>query len=148
MKVLERGWSPVDGQVRRQWEELACCSPSILPQGLFSLHDATFKDFQEWVDTFSTDRQKPQPPLLLKKVTQHISHLYCHTPPICIAVLLVPLGSKEREILSVPICIAVLLPFVSQYASHLYRSTFGKILVVVVTGMFPTFISTTDRRPS
>ena len=36
-----------------------------------------------------------------------------------------------------PICIAVRLPFVLQYASHLYRSTFGKILVVVVTGMFP-----------
>ena len=41
------------------------------------------------------------------------------------------LGSKEREIPS------VLLLFVSQYASHLYRSTFEKILVVVVTGMFP-----------
>ena len=26
--------------------------------------------------------------------------------------------------------------FVLQYASHLYRNTFGKILVVVVTGMF------------
>ena len=33
---------------------------------------------------------------------------------------------------------SVRLPFVSQYASHLYRSTSGKILVVVVTGMlFP-----------
>ena len=53
----------------------------------------------------------------LKKVSQYTSHLYCSTPPICIAELLVPLGSKEREIVS------VLLPFVSQYASHLYRST-------------------------
>ena len=31
------------------------------------------------------------------------------------------------------------LPFVLPYASHLYRSTFGKILVVVVTGMFPKY---------
>ena len=55
-----------------------------------------------------------------------------------------------------PICIAIGLQFVlqyfwcpyapmkgkycqysSQYASYLYRSAFGKILVVVVTGMFP-----------
>ena len=34
--------------------------------------------------------QKPQPPLLLKNVSQHTSHLYCNTPPICIAVLLAP----------------------------------------------------------
>ena len=51
-----------------------------------------------------------------KKVSQYTSHLYCSTPPICIAMLLVPLGTKEREILS------VLLPFVSQYA-HLYCNT-------------------------
>ena len=37
-----------------------------------------------------------------------------NTPPICIAALLAPLRYKEREILS------VLLPFVSQYVSHLY----------------------------
>ena len=53
-------------------------------------------------------------------------------PPICIAVLPVSLRCEEREILSVR------LPSVSHYASHLYRSTFGKILVVVVTGMFST----------
>ena len=41
----------------------------------------------------------------------------CISPPICIAVLLVSLRSEEREILS------VLLPFVSQYASHLYCNT-------------------------
>ena len=66
------------------------------------------------------------------------SNLYCSTPPICIAVLLMPLRSEGREMLPVlshlyrsmpPICIAVRLPFVSQ--------CFGKILVVVVTGMFP-----------
>ena len=53
----------------------------------------------------------------LQFVLQHASNLYCSTPPICIAVLLVPLRSEEREILS------VLLPFVSQYASHLYYNT-------------------------
>ena len=56
-----------------------------------------------------------------------------------------------------PICIAICLPFVPQYFwcpyalrkgkycqyySHLYRNTFGKILVVVGTGMFP--ITTSD----
>ena len=42
-----------------------------------------------------------------------------------------------RVVSTPPICIAVRLPFVLQYASHLYRNTFVKILVVVVTGMFP-----------
>ena len=65
----------------------------------------------------SEECQKPQPPLLLKIVSQYTSYLYCSTPPTCIAVLLAPLDSKERETLS------VLLPFVSQYASHLYCST-------------------------
>ena len=76
---------------------------------------------------------------ILKKVSQYTSNLYCNTPPIRIALLLVPLHSEEREILS------ALLPFISQYAphlhcniaSHFYRSAFGKILVVEVTGMFP-----------
>ena len=54
--------------------------------------------------------------------------------PICIAVILVPLRSTVS---TPPICIAVRPPFVLQYASQLYRSTFGKVLVVVVTGMFP-----------
>ena len=76
---------------------------------------------------------------IIKKVSQYTSHLYRNTPPIRIAVLLVPLGSEEREILS------VLLPFVSQCASHLYCNTpsiciairlpFEKILVDVVTGI-------------
>ena len=71
------------------------------------------------VPTKSTTPQmsEPQPPLLLKKVSQCTSNLYCNTPPICIAVLSVPLHSEEREILS------VLHPFASQYASHLYCST-------------------------
>ena len=65
------------------------------------------------------------PPLLLKNVSQYTSPLYCNTPPISIAVVLVPLGSKEREKScqysshlyrsTPPICIAIHLPFVSQY---------------------------------
>ena len=59
-----------------------------------------------------------------KKNCNYASNLYCNTPPICIAVLLVPLGSKEREKCQYsshlyrgtpPICIAIRLPFVSQY---------------------------------
>ena len=85
----------------------------------------------------SEECQKPQPPLLLKKVLQYTSNLYCNKPPICIAVLSVLLSSQEREIL--------------QYSSHLYRNTppnciatllgkswwFWSIFVVVVTRMFP-----------
>ena len=93
----------------------------------------------------------------------YFSKKYCNTPPICIAIRLqlvlqcfaasLPLSSQEREIRQYsshlyrsapPICIAVPLPFVSQYASHFYRNTFGKILVVVVTGMFPR---TPSQRP-
>ena len=66
------------------------------------------------------------------KYCKNTSNLFCNTPPICIAVLLVPPRS-------------VLLPFVSQYASHLHCNTppiciavrLGKILVVAVTRMFP-----------
>ena len=73
--------------------------------------------------------QKPQPPLLLKKVLQYTSNLYCNTPPLCIAVLSVPLSTQEREILQYsshlyrstpPICTAIHLPFVLQY--HLLRN--------------------------
>ena len=49
-----------------------------------------------------------------KKYRNTPSNLYCNTPPIYIAVLLVPLRAEEREILS------LLLPFVSEYAPHLY----------------------------
>ena len=78
---------------------------------------------------FQKNVSNPQPlPLLLEKVSQYTPNLYCNTPPVCIAVLLVPLRSEEREILSVllpsyashlycntpPICIAIRLPFVSQ----------------------------------
>ena len=61
-----------------------------------------------------------------KKILQH-----GNTPPISIAVLSVPLSLEERGIF------AVLLPCVSQYASHLYSSTFGKVLVLGITGIFP-----------
>ena len=62
--------------------------------------------------------------VLLKRVSQYTSHWYCNTPPICIPVLLAPLGSKERERCQCsshlypstpPIWIAIRLPFVSQY---------------------------------
>ena len=58
-------------------------------------------------------------------------------PPICIAVLSWLLSFEEREPCSTPpICTAVRLPFVGQYAPHLYGSTFGEILGVGVTGTF------------
>ena len=38
---------------------------------------------------------------------------------------------KRNTVSTLPICIAVRLPFVLPYASHLYRNAFGKILVVV-----------------
>ena len=80
----------------------------------------------------SEECQKPQPPVLLKKVLQYTSNLQCYTPPICIAMLSVPVSSEQKEILS------VLLPFVSQYDNHSCLGTFwGKTLVVAVTGMFP-----------
>ena len=75
----------------------------------------------------SEECQKPQPPLLLKKVLQYTSNLYRSTPSICIAVLSVPLCSEEREILS------VLLPFVSQHASRLYCNT-PPIRIAVLLG--------------
>ena len=50
----------------------------------------------------SEECQKPQAPLCFKKNG--------NTPPICIAVPLVPLSSEGREMLS------VFFPFVSQYA--------------------------------
>ena len=58
---------------------------------------------------FSEECQKPQPPLLLKKVSQYASNLYCNTLSICIAVLPVPPRSEERKIFC-------------QDSSHLYRS--------------------------
>ena len=34
----------------------------------------------------SEECQKPQPPLVLKEVSQYTSNLYCRTPPLCVAV--------------------------------------------------------------
>ena len=95
----------------------------------------------------SEESQEPEPPLLLKKVSQYTSNLYCNTPPICIAVLLVPLRSEEREILS------VLLPFEWQYASHSYCNTppiciavlLGKSWWLWSLGCSPYFLSTIRR---
>ena len=61
-----------------------------------------------------------------KSIAIHLQFVL-QSPPICIAVLSVPLHSEEREILS------VLLPFVSQYASHLHRNT-PPICIAVLLG--------------
>ena len=74
----------------------------------------------------------------LQFVLQYASNLYCSA--FAAAELS---GKGNTSVLphlyrsAPPICIAVRFPFVSQYASHSYRNTFGNILVVVVTGMFP-----------
>ena len=87
--------------------------------------------------------QRPQPLLVYKKVLQYTSNLYGSTPPICIAVPSWLLSLEERETQQYtshlycskpPICTAVRLPFVRQYASHLYGSTFEKVLGAGVTG--------------
>ena len=67
-----------------------------------------------------------------QKVRRYISNSYCNTPPIYIPVLAVSLSPVEKEILS------VLLPSVSQYASHLNRNAFGKALVLWIFRMFPS----------
>ena len=73
---------------------------------------------------FSEKFQKPQPPLVSKKVRQYTSNLYGSTPPICIAVLSWLLSFEARESLQCashlycstpPICTAVRPPFVRQY---------------------------------
>ena len=61
----------------------------------------------------------------LQSVLQYAPRWYCSTSGVT------ELSGKGNT--------SVLLPFVSQYASHLYRNAFGKILVVVVTGMFPRY---------
>ena len=59
-----------------------------------------------------------------ESIAIHTSNLNCKTPPICIAVLSVPLRSEEGKHCQYsshlyrstpPICIAIRLPFVSQY---------------------------------
>ena len=75
----------------------------------------------------------------VRNPNHHFLKKYCNTPPIYIAVLSAPLSSEEREELS------VLLSFVSQYASHLYRITpptyiavhLWELLVVGFTGWSP-----------
>ena len=73
--------------------------------------------------------QEPQPTLLVKK--------YLNTSPICIAIPSLPLNREEKEILinTPPSCVAVRLPFVWQYASHLYDTIlhyFGKSALSVL----------------
>ena len=78
----------------------------------------------------SEEFQKPQPLLVSKKVRQYTSNLYGSRPPICIVGPSWLLSLEERGSPTVH------LPFVLQYASHLYRSSFEKILGVGVTGKF------------
>ena len=74
----------------------------------------------------SEEFQKPQPLLVSKKVLQYTSNLYGGTPPICIAVPSLLLSMKKGKHNSAPpICTAVRLPFLRQYAFHLYGSTGG-----------------------
>ena len=55
------------------------------------------------------------------------------------------LSLKKGKPNSTPrICTAICLPFVRQYASHLYGSTFEKVLGVGVTGKFPINLGYTD----
>ena len=139
MHVRDAGrWEPFEGW-KKQNDYDVCSSVSsvsvskawvqgFLPLGLGCLPLFMFLEEKRETTTLNSEEcQKPQPPLLLKKVSQYTSHLYCNTPPICTAVLLVPLRSEEREILS------VLLPFVSQYASHLYYNT-PPICIAVLLG--------------
>ena len=76
-----------------------------------------------------------QPLPVSEKVRQYTSNLYGSTPPICTAMLSWLLSFEERETL------AIRLPFVRQYAPHLYGSTLEKnILGVGVTGTFLKFL--------
>ena len=85
----------------------------------------------------SEELQKPQPLLVSKKVLQYTSNLYGSMPPICIAVPSWLLSFKQRETQQYTSPnIAIRLPFVLQYASHLYGSTFEKVQGVGVTGKF------------
>ena len=85
----------------------------------------------------SEEFEKPQPLLVSKKVRQYTPNLYGSTRSICTAVPSWLLSLEEREPNSTPpICTAVRLPFVRQYASHLYGTTFEKILGVGVTEKF------------
>ena len=74
---------------------------------------------------------------------QYTSKLFGRTPPICIAgpSWLLSL-QKEKPNSTPPICTAVRLPFVRQYASHWYGSTFEKVLgVALIFFSLPFWIS-------
>ena len=110
------------------WRESLQCCNTLQPEYLRKIGNrvSPWLGFLGKPSTSRKNARKPQPPLLLKEVSQYTSHLYCNMPPICIAVLLLPVGCKEREILS------VLLPFVSQYAFHLYCNTLPICIAVLL----------------
>ena len=83
--------------------------------------------FRRKSETTTTTTSQRSIAIRLQFVLQYASNVYCNTPPMCIAISLVPLRSEAREILS------VLIPFVSQYASHLYCNT-PPICIAVLLG--------------
>ena len=88
---------------------------------------------------------KLQPLLVSEKVLQYTSNLYDSTPSIDIAVpswLLSPKKGKPNS--TPPMCTAVRLPFVRQYASRLCGSTFEKVLGLGVAG---TFLNNSKKLP-
>ena len=92
-----------------------------------------------WLFRFRRMSETPTTTYFSKCIAIHLQSVLQYAPPTCIAGAFggTELSGKRNYFSAPPICIAVRLPFLSQYASHLYRSAFGKILVVVVTGMFP-----------
>ena len=94
------------------WSALLCL--------LISLQFSEFEVFLfgSWPMQSQWIRRMSETPATSQKTSHNTPPIcYCNTPLICIAVLLMPLRSEEKEILS------VLLPVVSQYASHLYCNT-------------------------
>ena len=110
----------------REVFSLCSCTCAIFPGGAFARRICSFQEIgniyfmqlQFWSlsELFRRMSETPTTTTSQKK-SQYTSNLYCNTPPICIAVLSVPMRSEEKETLS------ELLPFVSRYASHLYCNT-------------------------
>ena len=77
------------------------------------------------------------------KVRQYTSNLYGNTPPRLYrrAFLVSKLRRKGNPAIRLPFCTAVCLPFVRQYAPHMYGSAFGKI-VGLQLGVTRTFLTT------
>ena len=88
--------------------------PGICHQTLTTIHGAGGPGVNPMVRRMS---ETPTATTAQKSIAIHLSFVSQSASNCFIAVLLVPLGSQEKEILS------ILVPFVSQYASHLYCNT-------------------------